>query len=240
MTNGETGSGFYLDCSNHLFLATARHVLFEPGGKLRSSEATLLSSAYAAVEGDVELRVNLGVSAANQEIRTNRLHDVAIVRLARSTGIPGKRYQYSADATTFVRYPKSGVTIVGPDMTGRLDSVKAGEDVFVFGYPTSIGLQQSPKFDYSKPLLRKGIVSAIYQKEQTIVLDSSVYFGNSGGPVMAVRDGGQFAVIGIVSEMIPFVDVWENKRFKYATFNLSNSGYSVVEPVDYLLALTWD
>ena len=239
MTNGETGSGFYLDCSNHLFLATARHVLFEPDGRLKSSEAILLSSAYSSGEGDVELKLHLGNLATNQQIRAHPLHDVAIVRLALVTGISGKRFAFDTNVTA-LHYPKSGIATVGIDFMRRIGNVKAGEDVFVFGYPTSIGLQQSPKFEYSKPLLRRGIVSAIYQKQQTIVLDSSVYFWNSGGPVMAVAEGRHFAVVGVVSEMIPFVDVWENKRFKYTTVNLSNSGYSVVEPIDFVLDLTWD
>jgi V8-like Glu-specific endopeptidase len=87
------------------------------------------------------------------------------------------------------------------------------------------------------------MISAIYQKAHTIILDSSIYFGNSGGPVMEVtRSPGlaDFKIIGVVSEMIPFVDIWENKRFSYTTANLSNSGYSVVEPVDFLLELIWD
>ena len=238
LSNGETGSGFYFDCSNHLFLATARHVLFDPEGRLKSTEATFLSGAYSAGEGDVALKVGLGILHTNKEIRFHSSHDTVLVRLAQKA--PGKGWAYDSSIVKFVNYPKSGIATIGLGLTRRVADLKAGEDVFVFGYPTSIGLQQSPKFDYSKPLLRKGIVSAIYQQTQTIVLDSSVYFGNSGGPVMAVSDGHQFAVIGVVSEMIPFMDVWENKRFNYVTGNLSNSGYSVVEPIDFLLDLIWD
>ena len=238
LQNGETGSGFYLSCSNHLFLATARHVLLDANAKPKAPEATLLSIAYVAGAGDVELRVNLDALQTNGQIRFHPAHDVAIVRIAKAT--PDKRFWFDDITVKHIQYPKGGPALVGPEMTKRLADVAVGEDVFVFGYPTSIGLRQSPKFDYSKPLLRRGIVSGIYPKAQTIILDSSVYFGNSGGPVMAVSSGKEFKVIGVVSEMIPFVDVWENKQFRYGTANLSNSGYSVVEPVDFLLDLTWD
>ena len=241
LSNGETASGFYLDYSNHLFLATARHVLFAQDGRLKSKEAKLSSSAFTTGKPESLLTVNLGILESNKQIRVHPSHDVAVVRLARKGSVSG--FDFDLLVVKPVSNPKGGFATIRPDMIRRFADVMVGEDVFVFGYPTSIGLRQSPKFDYSKPLLRKGIVSAIYPKAQTIILDSSMYFGNSGGPVMEVShlaDAKQFKVVGIVSEMIPFLDVWENKRFNYTTGNLSNSGYSVVEPVDYLIELTWD
>jgi S1-C subfamily serine protease len=241
LSNGETASGFYLDCSNHLFLATARHVLFAQDSRLKSNEAKLSSSAFTMGEPESLLTVNLGILESNKQIRAHPSHDVAVVRLARRGSLSG--FDFDLRVVKPASNPKGGFATVRPDMIRHFADVVVGEDVFVFGYPTSIGLRQSPKFDYSKPLLRKGIVSAVYPKTQTIILDSSVYFGNSGGPVMEVSrfaDANQFKVVGIVSEMIPFMDVWENKRFNYTTANLSNSGYSVVEPVDYLIELTWD
>ena len=239
--NGETASGFYLNCSNHLFLGTARHVLFDQNRKLKSAEAKLLSMAYVPGEDDLQMTVNLGILEASKQVRAHPVHDVAIVRLGRKDAATG--FDFDTRVIKVVSRPKSVFAVNDLNMMRRLATVTVGEEVIVFGYPTSIGLQQSPKFDYSKPLLRKGMVSGIYKGAQTIILDSSVYFGNSGGPVMEVTRTPaltDFKIIGIVSEIIPFVDVWENKRFNYTTANLSNSGYSIVEPVDFLLELTWD
>jgi hypothetical protein len=241
LSNGETASGFYLDWSNHLFLATARHVLFTQDGRLKDAQAKLSSSPFATGEPDSLLTVNLGILESNKEVRVHSSHDVAVVRLARKNPVGG--FDFDLRIVKPSSNPKHGFATISPNLIRRFADVTVAEDVFVFRYPTSIGLRQSPRFDYSKPLLRKGTVSALYSTAQTIILDSSVYFGNSGGPVMEVTrsaDANDFKIIGIVSEMIPFLDVWENKRFNYTTGNLSNSGYSVVEPVDFLIELTWD
>jgi len=123
----------------------------------------------------------------------------------------------------------------------KLSEVKLGDDAYVFGYPSSIGLRASPRFDYSKPLLRKGLIAGIYSEQATIIIDAPVYFGNSGGPVLEVEQAGftelKFNIIGVVTEVIPFVETWENKQYGYQNHNLSNSGYCVVEPIDFILEL---
>ncbi len=240
-TNGESGSGFYLSVSNHLFLCTARHVLFEKDGKLKSGKVNLLSQPSANTNGQqTNIEIDLAVLETNKQIRFHAVHDVAIVRLAKENPKPdfGGRWQFDKQVCRVKSYSDASFVTFGWQLLGRFAEVNVGEDVYVFGYPSSIGLQASPQFDYSKPLLRKGIVSGVYQKAQTIILDSSVYFGNSGGPVM--EGAGGHRIIGVVTEMIPFMDVWENKRFHYTTGNLSNSGYSVVEPIDFILDLVWD
>jgi len=50
----------------------------------------------------------------------------------------------------------------------------------------------------------------------------------------------RYNVIGVVSEMIPFVDVLKSERFGFSNVNVANSGYSVIEPVDFILELLWD
>ena len=242
LSDGSTGSGFFLDASNHVFLATARHVLFNENGKLRATNATFLSNQDSPTNhGRLELKIDLGGLQSVGEIRPSATHDVAVVRFGRSHN----------DGTYNVYTAVNIVTNTGPSLLAlpisfltSFDDVKLGEDVFVFGYPSSVGLQQSPKFDYSKPLLRKGIVSGLYDRTHTIIIDSSVYFGNSGGPVVQVEhlDSGQkrFNVIGVVSEMIPFVDVLKSERFGYSNVTVANSGYSVIEPVDSILEILWD
>jgi hypothetical protein len=36
----------------------------------------------------------------------------------------------------------------------KFDEILLGNDVYVFGYPSSIGLRKQPQIDYQKPLIR--------------------------------------------------------------------------------------
>jgi hypothetical protein len=71
--------------------------------------------------------------------------------------------------------------------------------------------------------------------EKSIILDCAVYFGNSGGPVIQVEPYSpfqtHFAVIGVVSEYVPFAD--HGRRFQY----LNKSGYAVAVPMNFVLEL---
>ena len=183
----------------------------------------------------------------NKEIRFHPTHDVAVVRFATSstkTKLGFDTRIVSLVTNTVISSTESAVVPMEVEGLRCLANVQIGDDVFVFGYPSSIGLRESPRFDYSKPLLRKGIISGIHDDAKTIIVDSAVYFGNSGGPVLEVEHVDllvtRFSIIGVVSEMIPFVDLWENKRFDYMTANVSNSGYAVIEPVDFVLELLWE
>ena len=129
---------------------------------------------------------------------------------------------------------KGGLLGVVVDSVKRFDQVLTGNEVMVFGYPTSLGLQQLPQIDVHRPLLRKGIVAGTNPQKRSIVLDCPSYPGNSGGPVVELdKEGFQthFNVIGVVSQYVPFAD--SGRSFMM----LSNSGYSIVTPMDFVLDL---
>jgi len=235
-SNGGSGSGFYVRSTNRWFLATARHVLFDNSGNLRGTNVVLTSQSQG-LTNTCTVGADLGALMAHGLVRPHRKHDVAVVQLG------------EFPETNRIHYNKAWLNITNGGNLWCIDAsalrvladVKVGDDAYVFGYASSIGLQVSPKFDYSKPLLRKGVIAGVYDKERTIIVDSSVYFGNSGGPVLEIEqtkfNQWKFGIIGVVSEMIPFVETWENKSFGYANAHLSNSGYCVVEPVDFILEL---
>ena len=105
-----------------------------------------------------------------------------------------------------IKVAQSGFLLVGIETVQKLEDVLTGNDVYVLGYPSSIGIQQAPQIDYSAPLLRKGIVAGINRSSGTIVLDCLVFQGNSGGPVLQVTHQGfitHFTVIGVVSQYVP-------------------------------------
>jgi hypothetical protein len=69
---------------------------------------------------------------------------------------------------------------------------------------------------------------------RSIILDSAVYFGNSGGPVIEIdqqQSQASFYVVGVVVKYVPFAEA--TATFAIAT----NSGYSIAVPMDFVLEL---
>jgi hypothetical protein len=48
-------------------------------------------------------------------------------------------------------------------------------------------------------------------------------------------DSYTYRVIGVLTEFVPFEETWINVNFRYANRAVSNSGYSVVVPMDFVL-----
>jgi hypothetical protein len=48
-----------------------------------------------------------------------------------------------------------------------------------------------------------------------------------------------YQIIGIATRIVPFQEEWENKTLRYSHVIVSNSGYTIVEPIDAALELAW-
>jgi len=243
---GGTASGFFINNGSCLQLVTARHVLFnDPQRTLKASIAALLCyPTNPAPSQRIEMKLNLKLLQQQNYIRLDQTNDVAVVRLA-------KVQKKNRGAGEEVVYPKAMVEVssgrdlpvvaIGTDQVKRMDDVFISNEVFIFGYPSSIGIKQMPQLDHQKPLLRKGIVAGKNEAKRTIILDCPSYYGNSGGPVAEVDPGslGQksFRIIGIVLQFVPFQETWVNATHKLSHWEISNSGYSVVAPIDCVLPL---
>ena len=242
LANGSFGSGLFLNSSNHFFLVTAGHVLFD-------KHSHVLISGKAEVSWHLDegtnhyfsaISVNLDFLNTNNQIKLHSTHDVAVVRLC--SVLPDGRQVYQANEFVCTTTNFEPVIISNTSMR-RFADVTIGNDAFVFGYPSSIGLKASPQFDYTRPLLRRGIIAGINPEAKTIIIDAPVFFGNSGGPVLEKRSTfteTQYAVVGIVTQYIPFYDVWDSEQYQIHNVSVSNSGYSVVEPIDFVMELLWD
>ena len=238
LTNGSTGSGFYLVTEKAIYLVTAKHVLFDPDTqKLRDTTAELLSYASDPSDPTRNLAsVNLSVLQSNGNIKTHPSEDVAVIKI--STMIAGLRNTSSTmPGVTFRTNAKDGLVTAHLDIVKPFDQVLTGNEVIVYGYPTSIGLQQLPQIDTHRPLLRKGIVAGTNKEKRSIILDCPSYFGNSGGPVVEIdREDFRtthFNIIGVISQYVPFADTGRASTFMI----LSNSGYSIATPMDFVLDL---
>lgn len=121
---------------------------------------------------------------------------------------------------------------VDTEATRPLSEIKIANDVYLMGYPMSLRLQNENLFDYSKPLLRKGIIAGTNPTQNTFIIDCSSYYGNSGGPIIEYGEDDYFRVIGLVSRYIPFVTEWINPREQITHKENSNSGYTICVPMN--------
>ena len=122
----------------------------------------------------------------------------------------------------------------------KYDDVLVANELFLFGYPTSLGIQGSPQLDSQRPLLRRGIVAGLNPSGKSIIIDCPSYPGNSGGPVVEADRtafNATFKVIGVVSQFVPFEEKSISYPITYQNVNISNSGYTIVTPMDFVLEL---
>lgn len=249
-TSANAGSGFYYNSSSAVYFATAKHVIFDEKGVLRAPSAQLLSYSRDPKDSQDNLFVlDLTQLQADGRISAHPKMDVAVIKVATIGIAPpeakvpeGAQWIASVRGVSTMRNSPSGILGVSKNAVKKYDEVLVGNDIVVFGYPTSIGLQQIPQIDPIRPLLRKGIVSGKNPSLRTIIVDVPSFPGNSGGPVLQIIDQGlskRFEIIGVVSQFVPF----DNSRFNFSLgerATILNSDYSVLIPMDYLLDLIDD
>jgi hypothetical protein len=120
----------------------------------------------------------------------------------------------------------------------NLSDIQITNDLLLVGFPTSLIMAESKFFDINRPLLRKGIVAGINEKDNTFIIDCPAYYGNSGGPVLDVTDKENMKIMGLVSRYVPFVTEWKNNYEKsFSREEFSNSGYAVCTPLDRVFDL---
>jgi len=250
-TASNFGSGFFLSTEDAIYFVTARHVIFDVRGELVAKSAQLLSHGVDAKNDRDNLFVlDLSEMLALGFIKSNPKKDAVIVKLGAFTSIlpesfppeHSRWFSYSQGVSA-VRTAPGGVLGVATGDLVKYDDVLIGNDLFVWGYPNSIGLVQIPQIDSLRTLLRKGIVAGKNAALRTIIADVTTFPGNSGGPAVEVIDvgfgGKKFQIIGLISQFVPF----DNARFNLPLgekITILNSGYSVITPIDAVLELVDD
>ena len=143
------------------------------------------------------------------KVRGHLTRDVAVVQV----GVVMGPIAQSGSAFSSLRFlsgineqarAASGVLTVSMDTLRKFDDVLAANDVYIMGYPSSMGIQQAPQIDYTTPLIRKGIVAGKNRSNKTIVLDCLTFFGNSGGPVLQTAHSGSIVRIDVIGVVFSF------------------------------------
>jgi hypothetical protein len=247
------GSGFRLKANGCNYLITAKHVLFDRHHQLYGE--TLVVTCHSPNRGaTAPLIMQVDLSKAN--ILTSSKADIAAVLLGVNAPIDGHDHktalkklkvavkrptQLVGEQYVSVLQQGSGEAVsVDVEAAGKLSFVSITNDVYLLGYPTSLGMQHSQYYDFTKPLVRKGIVAGIDETKSTFVIDCPAYPGNSGGPVVEHCEDGFFRVTGVVSKYIPYETKWHSNRGDVVNSDVSNSGYTVCVSMDAVISMLSD
>ena len=121
----------------------------------------------------------------------------------------------------------------------RQGKFSEGNEVFVLGYPLGLAGDEQ-----NYVIVRHGIVARIrdwYENAaKSFLIDSSVFPGNSGGPVLAKPTLYTYGeaitdakLIGMVSGYLPYEDVaWSRQTGRPKLISEENSGLATVVPID--------
>lgn len=174
-----SGSGFYLvdSTKGYICFVTASHVLVDPQKNLPYSDSIFLISYKKNSQRDNRdsFRVSLLSAYRMGMFRYNIQKDVAVIKFA-ITKERGITY------LPFVTKLTQSNTYLNPfeiHWTKKISEVETMSDIYTAGYPKSLSLNTN--FDYSRPLVRKGIIAGVDLQKDKIVADLPVYQGNSGG-----------------------------------------------------------
>ncbi|MDF1738199.1 MAG: serine protease [Verrucomicrobiales bacterium] len=237
VASGMTGSGFFLEAGRSIYLVTARHVL-DPGKE--TGEITVYAQTINRGYPDrLKLTLDTGVLHENGHILVHRGRDVVAIKIGKMEG--------DGDFAPFVYHEgvelaqKGTLTAVAEVNTVSFQDIGVTNRVYVMGYPVSVGVASAKQLDYRTPLVRTGIVAGKNLQDGAVILDCQVDGGNSGGPVIQMSEDSNgkrhYHVIGMVSEFVPSAEEWVSQSRGQVAVNISNSGYSVVEPMDSIWQL---
>jgi hypothetical protein len=234
-----SGSGIYIQDSAYIYLVTAAHVITDLKSGSVPCDSTFLITYRANTETDKADTLFLSLCDAfkNGYALADLKNDIAIIKLANAK-------QMDSTWLSIAYLPHATRKGIGTKIYSwnykkhvkKLNDIKLGNDVFLFGYPKSLNLQFT--FDYNRPLLRKGNIAGRDMNMKRIIIDCPSFQGNSGGPVYSLYfEQSNLFLIGIVSAFIPFEEYWYNDKYPVRNVQISNSGYSVIIPIEFAINL---
>ena len=245
---GGTGTGFlYLDTTG-TFLITAKHVILDETKEKDGKVSRKLKSNFAEITSYPQdydksnpniLNLNLKGLLESGNLQFSESRDIVVIKIGIRITSPFEGTRYNNFVSKKIE-KTSTINGFSQAEVSYIDSVLIGNDIFILGYPKSLGLKDSPQYNFNRPLLRKGTLAGRDLILKNIIIDCPAYPGNSGGPVLMISGNvfeSRIELIGIVTQFIPLLKVFENKEIGITNIDLANSGYSVVEPMDEIIKI---
>lgn len=236
-----TGTGFLIKDSSFVYFVTARHNIYDLNTNKVLVDKIKLTAYHDKSTVDDKNIINIDIKTAISKklLYSKNIDDALVIKIGELEII--EKSKYLIDYYQIVQKSKSSwINPLPIEVIKGYDDIYIGDDIYLFGYPTSIGLKQSPQFDFTRPLIRRGVVAGKYDKLKTLILDCPSYPGNSGGPVIRkVTDGfkWEYNLIGLVVQFIPYEEQWINIKSGLVSTDRFNSGYSVAISGDKILEL---
>lgn len=244
LNNGNYGSGLFYQDRVNTYLVTARHVLMnnikDASGKTINYALKDKVGKISYYSGDTEtslakgLVINFEALLKKGYLKYSLTSDILVCKIGITDTIGYTKVIYDRFNVTKLNNT-SKINNYRPESTSSFEESILGKDVFIFGYPKTLGLKNNNQYDFNRPILRKGVIAGKYANNKTIVIDCPSFGGNSGGPVIQIFKKDfvtEGKLIGIVVSFIPLVETWNNPRYNITNIEFVNSGYSVVEPIE--------
>jgi hypothetical protein len=148
-SNGSSGSGFILGNDTNQFLITAKHVLLDTNCTLTADSADVIY--YSRVGTNTPVRCNLTIDLKGLygvgDIRCHPSQDVVAVRLAVFTDVTNNVTRLSPFCKS---NGSAGFSMAKLNLLKLYKDVQVSNDVYLFGFPNSIGSKLLLLFAVSK------------------------------------------------------------------------------------------
>ncbi|MDO9578941.1 MAG: hypothetical protein Q7J16_13745 [Candidatus Cloacimonadales bacterium] len=241
-----SGSGFILkDTLNVVYLVTAKHVLIDPKINKTYDDTLKIYSYPFDSSTDFQDSIYVDLNKLNND-RNILINDSDAIVLKIGMGQTNENVnQIKLNNDVFGFTSNKSINIINEkEFSLRyFDDVNIGSEILMTGYPTSLGLLKTSQYDFHRPLIRKGWIAGKNIDKKTIILDCPSYGGNSGGPVYEIVQESLFVhkyeLIGIVIQFISYEDILFDKNANPRHNDISNSGYSVILSIDYIMKLIY-
>jgi hypothetical protein len=227
-------TGFFIRLNTKVYIVTALHTFYD--------EEELIDTRFKVIGYTKNINdnliwtfdVNLQTLIDNNHFYEHDSEDVAALYFA---DIEEGNLASLKEGINATQVQNDMMSMIPDNSIAQIDDVVISSEVYLLGYPASIGISDLPQIDFERPLVKKGGVAGINYDRKTIILDCAVFHGNSGGPVIQGKYIGignyQVSLIGVVTEFVPIeqdIEIEGESDIKGKT--TSNSGYSIAVSMD--------
>lgn len=222
--NAFCGSGFLLRYKEHLYVITARHVIYiednEVGWKLYGNN---VSFVFRSQQLPIESRISIDVDFERTKLYVS--NNVDIVAVDVTDYIESREYVSTVGDVEFSPFD------VCDDEYGSA----FGKTVFQYGYPTALKFKGTFGL---KPIMTKGIVCSYCEKDNKFVIDVPSIYGCSGSAVFLVDEHQQVRVLGVAQSIALFKMDWFNKyEDDVKKIDWNNSGLTICSSISSILKI---